>query len=676
MDQSPALPRPSLENQTPQLLHELEVHHGELELQNAELRSAEAELETSRDRYSLLYDFAPVGYLTLDSTGVIQQANLTAAQLLGLDRPELLGKKFALFLPVESRSAFSLHRQRIWTSQGKQTCDLRVRQPGGASFEAHLESVAMTDTLTQRRQCWITLTDITERKRAEDALRRAEARLNFVLGSNPAVIYSCRPSGDYATTFVSENVSKAFGYEAAEVLETPHFWHDHIHPEDRPGVVAKLATLATEGQQSLEYRFQHKDGSYRWLRDDARLLRDGSRRALEIVGSRIDINGRKWMEDALRQSEHSLSAFFSEAPVGLLWVTPDGRILRANRAQAAMLGYRPEELFGRQVAEFGADPDIIPAMVARLARQETLRDQLLRLRRAPALGRSSAGGSHGNGCSDPAASSCNAAPEDGRSPRPNRPDGSVVHVMIDANGMWENGRMVHSRWFVRDVTKRVELQREILGIGEGVQRRIGQDLHDDLCQQLTGIEFLSQALERRLAAKLPAEAGRAREIARLTRQAIGYTRELSHTMSPMELAAGGLGDALKNLAGRTRRLFKVDCRFQGDCNCISDDGVTRIYLYRIAQEAISNAIKHGLARRIRIGLETTADKILLNIEDNGVGLPSQLPAKSGFGLRIMDYRASSLGGSLRVEKRKSGRGTCVLCSIPKGLRHPANNSIP
>ena len=341
------------------------------------------------------------------------------------------------------------------------------------------------------------------------------------------------------------------------------------------------------------------------------------------------------MEDALRQSEQSLAAFFAEAPMGLLWITPDGRILRANKAQAALLGHRSDELFGRRVAEFGADPEIVPAMVARLAQKESLHHNLVRLRQK---------------------------------------DGTILHTLIEANGFWENGRMVHSRWFVRDVTRRVELQKEILGIGEGVQRRIGQDLHDDLCQQLTGIEFLSQALERRLAGKSPVEAVRAREISRLTRQAIGYTRELSHTMSPMELAADGLAEALRNLADRTKRVFRIDCRFRGDSTSLADDGVTRIYLYRIAQEAINNAIKHGKAKRILIGLKTNRDNIILGVQDNGVGLPVKLPAKTGFGLRIMDYRAATLGGSLSVQRRKRG-GTCVVCSIPKGLRQPPSSSI-
>jgi len=106
-----------------------------------------------------------------------------------------------------------------------------------------------------------------------------------------------------------------------------------------------------------------------------------------------------------------------------------------------------------------------------------------------------------------------------------------------------------------------------------------------------------------------------------------------------------------------------------------DDGVSRIYLYRIAQEAINNAIKHGKAKRIQICLNASADSIILGVEDNGSGLPAKVPARKGFGLRIMEYRASSLGGSLTIQRRKGG-GTRVACSIPQGLRQPPGASIP
>src|SRR5262249_46219445 len=142
---------------------------------------------------------------------------------------------------------------------------------------------------------------------------------------------------------------------------------------------------------------------------------------------------------------------------------------------------------------------------------------------------------------------------------------------------------------------------EILAIGERVRRQMGHDLHDDLCQQLTTIEYLVRALERQLSCNTKAAAG-AREIASLARQAIAHTRELSHTMSPMQLASDGLPGALQALAAQTKRLFHINCRFKEDKSISMNDSLVQINLYRVAQEAITNAIKHGKAKRIQIGL--------------------------------------------------------------------------
>src|SRR5208337_1417498 len=106
------------------------------------------------------------------------------------------------------------------------------------------------------------------------------------------------------------------------------------------------------------------------------------------------------------------------------------------------------------------------------------------------------------------------------------------------------------------------------------------------------------------------------------------------------------------------------CRFRGDSAVTLDRGVAQIHLYRIAQEALNNAIKHSKARRIRIGLATQGDHTVLSVEDDGVGLPPKLQKSKGSGLRIMDYRASVLGGSLVVKKRRRG-GTALVCAIPK-----------
>lgn len=411
---------------------------------------------------------------------------------------------------------------------------------------------------------------------------------------------------------------------------TYHDWAKRVHPDDLARVEAELRRCtAAHAPYDVEYRVLWPDKSPHWVASRGVFEYDPRGRPQRMLGILMDITRQKWTEGALRQSEQALADFFTEAPVGLLWVAPDGRILRANYAQAAMLGYRLEELRGREARELCADPEAAREMILRLARMEPVHDNLLRLRRR---------------------------------------DHSILQGLIDANGLWRDGKLVHSRWFIRDITRYVELQKEILAIGERVQQRIGQDLHDDLCQRLTSIEFLSRALERQLGLSSPAEAARAKEIARLTRQAITYTRELSHTMSPMELAAEGLVRALKNLANQTKDLFGIDCRFRGDVRWSFEDNTVQTYLYRIAQEAIQNAMKHGKARRIQIGLKENRDHIVLSVQDDGVGLPLKMRKRRGFGLHIMNYRANTLGGSLDVQKGKR-RGVCLVCSIPKAFCH-------
>jgi PAS domain S-box-containing protein len=335
---------------------------------------------------------------------------------------------------------------------------------------------------------------------------------------------------------------------------------------------------------------------------------------------------------ALQTSERTLADFFAAAPMGLLWVASDGCILRVNQAQLALLGRRGEDLVGRRLAQFFPDAELVADLLARLARKETLHNYPARLRRK---------------------------------------DGSLRHILINANGLWEKGKLVHSRWFVRDVTPRVELEQEMLLIGERVQRRIGQDLHDHLCQQLAGIEFLSRALERRLAANAPTEAARARQLAQLTRQAIAHTRELARGMSLMEPEPGGLAAALRNLAPHTKKLFHCDCRFRGDSTARLEDRDAETHLYRIAHEAVANAVKHGKAKHIEIGLRRHGNRIVLSVQDDGRGLPAKLRPGKGLGLRIMDFRARALGGSLAVRRRQSG-GTALVCSVPTAAMKPAS----
>lgn len=216
-----------------------------------------------------------------------------------------------------------------------------------------------------------------------------------------------------------------------------------------------------------------------------------------------------------------------------------------------------------------------------------------------------------------------------------------------------------------DITERRRLQEEILNISEQEQRRIGQDLHDGICQQLAGIELMSQVLELALAPKTKKHSAQAGQIAAHVREVISQTRMLAHGLCPVVLESEGLMSALQELAHATTKVFRVDCVFQCHQPVQIHENATATHLYRIAQEAVGNALKHGKARRIEIGLSAEADRIFLAVKDNGCGIPDP-PPRNGAGLRIMQYRAGMIGGSVVVQRGEPG-GTTVACSVRRSL---------
>jgi PAS domain S-box-containing protein len=158
---------------------------------------------------------------------------------------------------------------------------------------------------------------VTKRKHLEEALFATKSRMEHLLEAGPGVIYSCETSGDFAATFVSENVKAQLGYEPKEFTDDPHFWAGRIHSEDRQRVLAELPSLFEEGHHIHEYRFQHKDGTYRWMFDELRLVRDAEGNPSEIVGHWTDITDRKEAEEKLSQSEEGFRSMSMELAIGL-----------------------------------------------------------------------------------------------------------------------------------------------------------------------------------------------------------------------------------------------------------------------------------------------------------------------------------------------------------------------
>ena len=215
---------------------------------------------------------------------------------------------------------------------------------------------------------------------------------------------------------------------------------------------------------------------------------------------------------------------------------------------------------------------------------------------------------------------------------------------------------------VRDVTDRETLEREVVESSNRVQMRIGQDIHDGLGQHLTGISFLSRALEKNLSAKGLAEASEAAEISKLVIEALSQTRNLARGLFPVEVESDSLTPSLKDLARTVEQLFSISCTVECEDGVAVTDKVASTHLFRLAQEAVNNAVKHGKAHCVTIRLHRLDGRLVLSIMDDGFGIPKEGIKRGGLGLRIMTYRAQKVGGTLDIAPGEAG-GTVVSCTF-------------
>jgi PAS domain S-box-containing protein len=228
-----------------------------------------------------------------------------------------------------------------------------------------------------------------------------------------------------------------------------------------------------------------------------------------------------------------------------------------------------------------------------------------------------------------------------------------------------------------EFAERMRLEHEILEISEWERARVGQDLHDGLCQTLTGIGLTAKVLQQNLEKnklRPSAAAAETKKIVELVKEATGEAHDLAFGMYPVDIEEQGLAYVLEKLAACLTQHFRIRCIFKCAEPVHLADSRVATHLYRIAQEAAGNACKHGLAEVVLIKLAATRDGIILEIDDNGNGTLEELKP-TGMGLKTMNYRARAIGGSLLIRQRRK-HGLAVTCSIPdhqnpEALNQPA-----
>lgn len=360
-------------------------------------------------------------------------------------------------------------------------------------------------------------------------------------------------------------------------------------------------------------------------------LQEGTQQMLSTnQAMREEIEERRRVETALRKQEELYRLHFENVNEVIYSVDRDGRITTVSPSVEAHLGYRPGDLIGKRVRDL--------EMLCPASRERALRDlgQVFGGQRIPT-------GEYAFVARD----------------------GTKKFAEVSSTPLWKNGAVASVVSVARDATERKRMEQEILTISEEERQRIGRDLHDGLGQLLTGISFLSKSLEEDLVTRAPRESEKAGRIAQLVARSVEQTRAVARGLCFVDREPGGLMTALKLLASSVRDMFDVSCTFACPVPVRVPDHTSAIHLYRIAQEAVNNALRHGKAKQVDIRLEAEAggEAIRLVVEDNGGGIPEDAARAEGMGLRIMRYRAGIMGGTLDV-RRAEERGTRLVCSVP------------
>jgi len=446
----------------------------------------------------------------------------------------------------------------------------------------------------------------------------------------PAVVFMAYLDRGIGEAYVSPQIEAALGFSQEEWLEDPVRWFHHIHPEDKQRWSVEAAQMFLSGS-SLEsaYRVIARDGKVVWFQCVAKMIRRKDGRPWLIHGVAFDITELKQTEEALQKERNVVSAILDTVGALVVVLDSEGRIVRLNRAGEQTLGFQFSEVKGKffwhlfsSAEEAGRFRSIFDELEGRQEPYEFESSWITQQATQRLI-----------------AWSVTMLVSDKATP-----------AYIIATGI--------------DITERKRLENAILDISSREQRRIGQDLHDGLGQHLTGIAFMSKVQEQRLAEKSLPEAVDAAKIVQLVNEAIHKTRELAHGLLPVVSDAHGLMSALQQWVNEVQDLFGISCVFRVDVPVLVDDASMATHLYRIAQEAVHNAIKHGKASHIEITLAIKGGKGTLKVEDDGTGLPEPATNNTGMGLQIMDYRARMIGGSLAVG-RGARTGTIVTCVFPR-----------
>ena len=600
-------------------------------------------LEAAIQRYVDLFDFAPIGYVSLNRVGHIEEINLAAAQLLGRSRDRLIGGPFALHVTKEDSALFLNHLLRCRSSESRVETELHLKKRDGEIILVHLASSPMTSTMREETLLYQTaIIDLTERKRAEETIRQSEKRYRTLFDFVPVAVYTCDAKG--LIQEYNQHAIELWGRKPKRNDPREKFCGSFkiFYPDGRPMPHYKCPMArALRGEKltasDLEILVEQSSGARRNVLVSPTALRNRQGRIIGAINCLHDITARKCTENALRESEERSRAVIHQSTAGITGTDLTGRIIFANQKFCSMLGYKERELVGKTIFEITHPGHM--AESRRLFRRIVTKAEPYQLEK-----------------------------------RYRRKDGSTLWVGVSASPLRDaEGKTQSAVAIILDISDKKKaqailedrargLEGEILAISDREQRRLGQELHDSLCQHLTAIAYMARSVALRLKKHRVIEVEHIEKIAELINDGVTEARTIARGLHPVEMEPPGLVTALATLVKQPH--WPVPCRLEADEEISVQDSTVALHLYRIAREAVINANKYARAHEIIVRMRGSTKGIELSVIDDGAGIPANSSAGSGMGFHIMQYRARSIGARLEIKPVKP-HGTRVTCYVRK-----------
>lgn len=657
MPASGRLAAPSPGKALQQVVHKSQVQQLVLELQHEELRRVQAELEAARDRYVGLYDFSPAGHLTLDSQGRIEEANVRAGALLGLERDQLILQPLAPFIAAEDEDLFQRHCRAVVQTGLRQSCEVRLREGAGGVRWVHLESLAVHEQPGRITHWRTALLDISDRKLAELELETQRGQLEAIIGSAMDAIITVDEQ-EHVVLF-NRAAELMFLCPAAEVIgqSLDRFIPERFRAAHHRGMAAFARTASSPSsiERLRELRGLRANGEEFPSEASISHVRVEGKQLFTVVLR--DITESKVAEEALQARDAFTRTVLNSLSAQVCVLDRGGVILKTNDAWTELVRQRVEGVF-----TLGA-----------------VGDNYLALCRQAIAGGASAGRGILNGVASVLAGhhvgfsteyNVSLPEEEGWYMVRVTPLKGAQGVVISHMDISERVRMARAleQHLLLLGEQRRELESltgKLIQAQEQERKRIARELHDDFNQRLAALSVELETLER---SPIVTAEPVVRQLASI-REQVGRLSDdlhgLAYRLHPSLLEHVGLEVAMRDHIAEFRKRTRLPVAFLARAvpETIAVDVATN--LFRLMQESLQNAAKHAQATEITVRLAGSPKGIGLSVCDNGRGfdLESKQARVKGLGLVSMQERARVLNGFLRIYSVPQG-GTKVCVWIP------------